>query len=166
MLTDLTSISSPNWYVVPLPFLFQIFQNPTCALSLLRPNTVQGGPVNLLLWTQALANFLQPFEIRLKIWSLQAPSPRTLIQVKPPGYKPRHTFTEAQPAPAVMHVCRESRKEYLYRSDDEANNAERKTHALYGPIFSDDDGKVSFFSYEVDELHLMTFSMYNHCSLP
>jgi hypothetical protein len=57
-----------------------------------------------------------------------------------------------------MHVCRESRSEYLYRENDAANNVEGKSHSLYAPIFPNENAKLSFFSFEVDTLHLMTFS--------
>lgn len=86
------------------------------------------------------------------------PTPKTLVQNKPLSYKPQYTQCESRSTPVVMHICRESRAEYLYREDDAANNVEGKSHALYTPMFRDEDGKLSFFSFEMDALHLMSFS--------
>jgi hypothetical protein len=89
-----------------------------------------------------------------------APSPQTLVQSKPLVYKPRYTIFENRPTPVVMHVCRESRNEYLYRENDAANNVEGKRHSLYAPIFPNENAEMNFFSFEMDTLHLMTFSKF------
>lgn len=126
------------------------------------PRDVLAGSRTYLVWIEAqnqgAADIFQPFEIRLRIWSLMAPSPRTLVQNKRLKWTPRYAKFQSEPAPAVMHVCRESRKEYLYREDDAANNAEGNSHALYAPMFSDQYSKMIFFSFEVDALRLMSFS--------
>lgn len=87
-----------------------------------------------------------------------APSPRILVQNKRLEWNPRFTQFDSEPTPAVMHVCRESRNEYIYREDDAANNAERKSHALYSPMFPDQHRKMIFFSFQVDALYLTSFS--------
>jgi hypothetical protein len=93
----------------------------------------------------------------------------TLEQIKPLDYEPLHTYFEARPTPAVMHVCRESRAEFLYRDDEAANSAEaaeRKGHALYAPMFPNPEGKMVFFSFEADDLHLMSFSKSDSLNVP
>ncbi|KAE9376086.1 hypothetical protein N431DRAFT_464142 [Stipitochalara longipes BDJ] len=100
-----------------------------------------------------------PTEVRLKIWSLNAPSSKVLIQSKPLFYRPKYTQLDSRPTPAVLRVCRESRKEFLYREDDAANNSGRQSHAMYARLFPDERFKMSFFSFEIDALHLMTFKV-------
>jgi hypothetical protein len=112
------------------------------------PRDVLAGSRIYLVWigaqNQGAANIFQPFEIRLRIWSLMAPSPRILVQNKRLKWTPQYTQFQSEPTPAVMHVCRESRNEYLYREDDAANNAEENSHALYAPMFPDQYSKMIF----------------------
>jgi len=81
-----------------------------------------------------------------------------LLQIKPLPYKPIYTQVDSRPTPVVLHVCRESRHEFMYRNDEAANNADTKSHAMYARLFPDQEFKMSFFSFEIDALHLMTFS--------
>ena len=93
-----------------------------------------------------------PIEIRLRIWKLAGPKPVIVKQAKALGYKPLYTIMHPRPTPAVLHVCQESRKEFLYREDEAAN--EGKNHALYRQAFPSTNGLMCHFSFEVDTLHL------------
>jgi hypothetical protein len=61
----------------------------------------------------------------------------------------------SRPTPAVLHACRESRNEFIGGNKHPVNVSRPR----YRPFFEDDNGKKVFFSFEVDALHLMDFSM-------
>ncbi|KAL2073030.1 hypothetical protein VTL71DRAFT_10354 [Oculimacula yallundae] len=100
---------------------------------------------------------LLPTDIRLQIWTLMNPEPATLLQSKGLGYRPLATFIEPRPTPAVLHICRESRNEYLYREDDDANQVTTRGHNLYKRCFQDTEDKMNFISFEADQVFLFSF---------
>jgi hypothetical protein len=98
-----------------------------------------------------------PIEIRLKIWGLAGPKPAIIRQAKPLSHAPLYTFVIPRPTPAVLQVCHDSRKEWLYREGDDANNA-FKEHKLFRWGFATLEGKMTFFNFEKDCLFLYSFS--------
>jgi hypothetical protein len=58
-----------------------------------------------------------------------------------------------RPTPAVLHACAESRNEFLYRRDENANNG-RRDHPLYRQAFPNIEGQMIFFSFETDSVYL------------
>ena len=99
--------------------------------------------------------FVQPLELRLKIWRLNSPEPCVITQLEPlNGYKPLHTIMVSRPTPAVLHSCQESRNEFICGNNDPVN----VNRPRYRPFFEDGSGKKVFFSFEVDALHLMDCS--------
>jgi len=81
-----------------------------------------------------------------------------LIQGKLLTHRPMATFMEPRETPVVLQICGESRYEYFYRENDDANQVTTWSHNLYGQYFQDMNGKMVYFSFEVDELGLMNFS--------
>jgi hypothetical protein len=93
-----------------------------------------------------------PIEIRLKIWKLIVPKAAVVQQAKGLGYKPLYTIIHPRPTPVVLHVCRESRNEFLYRDDESANAG--KNHPFYRQAFPSTNGLMVHFSFEVDTLYM------------
>ncbi|PVH79489.1 hypothetical protein DL98DRAFT_589358 [Cadophora sp. DSE1049] len=98
-----------------------------------------------------------PTNIRLQIWSLLNPPPHMLIQGRLLSHRPMATFMQPRKTPVVLQICRESRYEYLYREDDNANRLTTRDHNLYRQCFQGMNNKMVYFSFEVDELWLMNF---------
>jgi hypothetical protein len=110
-----------------------------------------------------------PTEIRLKIWKLVVPKAAVVQQAKGLGYKPLYTIMLPRPTPVVLHVCHESRNEFLYRDDESANSG--KNHPLYRQAFPSTNGLMVHFSFEVDTLymaypHKSVFNQINYGNWP
>ena len=101
------------------------------------------------------APFLRlPAEIQLKIWTLHGTKPRVIVQAE--KYEsiryPNQTIMKPCPTPVQLHVHHQSRQEFLYREEDEAN--EQKDHPMYQFAFRSTKGKLIFLSYESDTILL------------
>jgi len=102
----------------------------------------------------AFHNFKKlPLELRLKIWGYAAPEPVAVIQRI--SEKNNTRFTYRRKPPAVLHVCKESRQEYLDTDEgpESASTARRrKEHPVYRLFFSAARTRCSaaLFSVDVD----------------
>jgi hypothetical protein len=75
---------------------------------------------------------LLTFKYRLKIWGFAAPDPYIVVQRHFIGAK--HSYSYIRPVPAVLHVCKESRLEFLEAEDTTINKSSvrrRQDHPVY-----------------------------------
>ncbi|KAE8452549.1 hypothetical protein EG329_000452 [Mollisiaceae sp. DMI_Dod_QoI] len=90
-----------------------------------------------------------PLELRLIIWALVAPAPAIIIQRKSTVKGRRFHFSRA--VPTVLHVCRESRMEYLETgSSDETLERRRAAHPLYKLYFRNRSKKSAGVYMDMD----------------
>ncbi|CZT04331.1 uncharacterized protein RAG0_10835 [Rhynchosporium agropyri] len=100
---------------------------------------------------------LLPTNVRLQIWALLNPMPRRFQQCMALSHRPLATFFSKWNTPVAFHICHESRNEYLYREDDNANQVTTRDHHLYRRCFPDRTGNMMFFSFEADAIFPLSF---------
>lgn len=106
-----------------------------------------------------------PIELRLRIWAFAAPGPATIAQRSSDVPDRPYYFVRSGGVPVLLHVCRESRMEYLepgVGKDNETINVSRRQHShpVYKLYFRNDNPNSAgaYMSLEIDTFWPMAYA--------
>ncbi|KUJ13507.1 uncharacterized protein LY89DRAFT_737486 [Mollisia scopiformis] len=110
-----------------------------------------------------------PQEIRLLIWARAAPPPSVISQnslVDSFGYK-YYTHRRGGGVPAILHVCSESRYEFLARDgdDEDALEIRRRVHPVYKLYFKTKRSLGVYMSLDIDSFWCLKYGAKNFNSI-